>query len=161
KYDEAITFAMKAHELDPDNPATGAAMYTARVLRAQSRANDKKKNENEHGTDDLTDAENMGKVVNVDHPVDFDKDRTALAHKRGLPFQTIGAARKSEKEREIERRLNQPITVAFDHKPLKDVVDELRELANVNIVTDLPALAEVGKKDDVPITVKLEGVAMK
>jgi type II secretory pathway component GspD/PulD (secretin)/tetratricopeptide (TPR) repeat protein len=161
KYEEAINFAMKAHELDPDNPATGAAMYTARVLKAQSRANERKKNENEHATFDLGDSEEMGARVNIDHPLDFDKDRTALSHKRGLPFQTIGSARKSEKEREIERRLNQPITVAFDHKPLKDVVDDLRELANINIVTDLPDLAQVGVKDDVPISVKLEGVAMK
>lgn len=160
KYDDAVVFAMKAHELDPDNPATGAAMYTARVLRAQARSNEKKKNENEHATGDLIDAEEMGPRVNTDHPVDFDKDRTKISKSR-VPLQNIGSARKSEKERDIERRLTQPVTVGFDKKPLKEVIDDLRELTGVNIVTDLPALAEVGTKEDVPISLKLEGVCMK
>jgi RNA polymerase sigma factor (sigma-70 family) len=38
KYDDAVLFATKAYELDSNNPALGAALYTAELLRSQKQA---------------------------------------------------------------------------------------------------------------------------
>jgi type II secretory pathway component GspD/PulD (secretin) len=160
KYDDAVMYAMKAHELDPDNPATSAAMQCAQVLRNQDRAN-KRKNNNEEifvtGMD-----ENEGPSVTPEDPVHFDKKRSEMNRNR-LKLVSGPIGRKSEKEREIERRLQSPgPAVKFDNTPLKQVLDDLRELTGLNIVTDQPALDEANISADRPVSIQLEaGVSLK
>ena len=69
--------------------------------------------------------------------------------------------RRSEKEKEIERKLSLPTTVNFDNAPLKQVIDDLRDYHGMNIVPDLPALQEAGISLESPVTIKLDGVPLK
>ncbi|MBL8798595.1 MAG: hypothetical protein JNM56_32160 [Planctomycetia bacterium] len=160
KYKEAEMYAMKAHELDPDNPVTGAAVYVARVGHNQQRLEQTKKNNGDFDVHALRDSTDMGKYVNLDHPLEIDAERTKLAKSRGA-VKGLDLRKKNAKEREIEGSLNKPITMSFDNKPLKDVIDELRDLTGVNIVTDQPALDEDGVSADRPISIKLENISMK
>jgi type II secretory pathway component GspD/PulD (secretin) len=160
KYKEAEMWAMKAHEIDPDNAVTGAAVYVARVGYNQQRLEQTKKNNGDFDVHALRDSGDMGKYVNLDHPLEIDEERSKLAKSRG-PAKGLDLRKKNAKEREIEGSLNKPITMSFDNKPLKDVIDELRDLTGVNIVTDTPALDEDGVSADRPISIKLENISMK
>jgi type II secretory pathway component GspD/PulD (secretin) len=161
KYEDAVLVAMKAHELDPDNPATSAAMYTARILRNQARSNQARRNNSQHDFDDLNDASDMGPVVNTSEPMKVDRNRLELAGRRGAFNNITLSARKSEKEREIERRLNSPIFLDFKETPLSQVLNDLRAHTELNIIIDQPALDEDGISTDRPITMKLDGISTK
>ena len=70
-------------------------------------------------------------------------------------------SRKKDREKEIEHRLEEPITIEFKDTPLSKVIDDLRSYKNMNIVIDQAALEDEGIKTDLPITQKLEGISMK
>ncbi|MBY0523190.1 MAG: hypothetical protein K2R98_07315 [Gemmataceae bacterium] len=161
KYREAEMAAVKARELDPDSPAIDAMIYSARILRNQNDVQTGKRNREDHFTSDLNNAEDPGPVVNTNEPVSFNsKDWKNRVGKRDpLTSQLIG--KKTDKDREIERRLNGPINLEFKDTPLHQVVDDLRVMSGMNIVTDKPALDEEGISLDRPLSVKLEGIAMK
>jgi type II secretory pathway component GspD/PulD (secretin) len=159
KYDDAVTFAMKAHELDPDNPATGAAMYTARILRNQAKSNQAQRNNSAHDVEDFIDAGDLGPPVNTANPLHLDRDRLDIGRRRGPGSATI--TRRSEKDREIERALSKPITLDFKETPLKQVVEDLRAYTDLNIVTDVRALDEDGISADRPVNIKLDNISTK
>src|SRR5262245_5668005 len=60
--------------------------------------------------------------------------------------------------KEIQHKLDLPISVDFQETPFKLVLDDLRLLSGISIVVDLPALDEEGVSPDRPISLKLEGV---
>jgi type II secretory pathway component GspD/PulD (secretin) len=62
---------------------------------------------------------------------------------------------------QIERQLMTPISISFDNTPLKQVLDELRDVHGINIVVDEPALQEAGIHLDSPITIKLDKVSLR
>ena len=70
-------------------------------------------------------------------------------------------ALRSEKEREIERQLMNPISFQFENKPLKRVLEEIGDVSGINIVPDVRALNEKGISLDLPMTQKLEGISVK
>jgi hypothetical protein len=67
----------------------------------------------------------------------------------------------SEREKDIEKRLQTPVTVNFTDAPLRTVVEDLRTFQGINIYVDETALAEQGISLDRPVTVKLEQVSLK
>lgn len=161
KYDQAEMFAMRAKDLDPDNPMTDAAVYTARMMRNQT-ANDGVRNRQRNQTvNALQDAGDVGPEVNTSRPIRFDQavSRSNVNRKSGEVI-SFGTS-KSAKERQIQSRMNEPVRVSFKDKPLKDVFNELREMTGINIVPDEPALGEEGISLDRPITINLDGVSLK
>jgi hypothetical protein len=57
-----------------------------------------------------------------------------------------------------EKALAKKISITFDDKPLAEALDELREMAGVNIVTDQPALDDAGIDMDQTVSMKLTDV---
>jgi hypothetical protein len=70
-------------------------------------------------------------------------------------------AKPTDKEREIEQRLQTKVSVNFTDAPLRQVLDDIRGWNGVNLYIDEPALLEEGISLDRPITLKLENVALK
>ena len=69
---------------------------------------------------------------------------------------------KSEKEREIERKLTAPVPMLnFSNVPLKDVVKELQATQGINIFLDQRSLNEQGVSLEQPISLRLENMSMK
>jgi len=69
--------------------------------------------------------------------------------------------KKTETEREIEHKLNTPVTLNFTDAPLKQIIDDLRGWENVNIYVDQLALDQEGVSLESPVSVKLENVSLK
>jgi type II secretory pathway component GspD/PulD (secretin) len=162
KYLEAQKYAMLAHELDPDDPRASAAVYVAKMQINSTDFKAIKDRKESHVVTDLNNAEDPGPVVSTDHPVDFDaKISDQNRTRKGLEGFKINNV-KTEKEREIYRRLDAPIA-SWDYKdmPLKQIIDDLQVSTGLNIVPDGPALNEQGISLDRPVTMKLDSIALK
>jgi len=66
-----------------------------------------------------------------------------------------------EKEREIERRLNLPVTVNFVDTPLREVLGKLRISQGINLWIDDQALLQEGIKPDQRVTLQAEDISFK
>jgi type II secretory pathway component GspD/PulD (secretin) len=161
KYGEAEMYALQAQELDPDNATAAAAVTIAkmqgRLVRYQAIRDGKEKMFLELGND----AENEGPPINLREPLHIDKGRWADAQKR-KPFdlKQIGGL-KSEKEREIERRLLSPVNMNFSNVPLGKVIDDLATIHEINILPDVKALNEAGVSLDHTLTFRAENMSLK
>jgi type II secretory pathway component GspD/PulD (secretin)/tetratricopeptide (TPR) repeat protein len=162
KYAEAEMYAMRAHELDPDDSISAVAAEMARRqldVTNYKRIKDGKQRMFEDG---LNDSEDEGPAVTSHDPLHLDP-RVSMQNKdrKAIDILKVGET-KSEKEREIYRRLDGPITsLDFKDTPLRQVLDDLQGWTGINIVPDEPALNENGISLDRPVTMKLEGVALK
>jgi hypothetical protein len=67
----------------------------------------------------------------------------------------------TDKEHEIEQRLNTPVNVNFTDMPLRQVIDDIRAWNGINIYIDEPAILGEGVRLDHPISIKLEQVALE
>jgi type II secretory pathway component GspD/PulD (secretin) len=160
KYKEAEVAALKVQELDPDDPVASAAIYTTRMM-ANHVAYDKNKSDRENMVlRGLTRAEDEGVFTETEK---FDPEVSMQNRNRKsvddlLKLQTI----RSEKEREIYRKLDGPIpSMDIKDQPLSQILDDLQATEGINIVPDVPALNEAGIRLDQPLNMKLEGVALK
>ncbi|HWG46540.1 MAG TPA: hypothetical protein VN688_27505 [Gemmataceae bacterium] len=165
KYPEAEALAMRAKELDPDNPMAAAAIAIARTQRRQHEAKSLKDGKEVLFNDGLNDAESEGDPNVIKRNITFegDPERRALIQKRGSldALHTLPMPRKTTEERNIERKLSTPANINFVNQPLRQVIDDLRGLYGINIYVDDPALAEKGISQDLPVTIKLEQISLK
>src|SRR5262249_6708321 len=133
KYREAEMYAMRAHELDPDNPMTDAAIYIARTMGNQTSSDAVKDRSRTTFEKGMNQAIDPGPYVNSDNPVSFDPKVTAQnKNRKEIGIQILGT--KTEKERQIESKLTSPISLNFSDTPLKQVLDDLRDWTSLNIV---------------------------
>jgi type II secretory pathway component GspD/PulD (secretin) len=92
----------------------------------------------------------------------IDKERSLRARQRGRDLSAnFTATSKSERVKEIERRLLSPVTLNFTDTPLKHVIEDLRAWQGINIFVDEVALSEDNISLDKTVTIKLEQVPMK
>jgi type II secretory pathway component GspD/PulD (secretin) len=162
KYAEAEALAMRAKELDPDNPMATAAVTIARVQRHKDdyrNNNDEKKEFFLRGLDD-TDKEGNPEAITSGIGFEQDPERLKRIHKRDS-LDTLHMPRKSAEEKAIERKLTTPVSLNFVNQSLRAVIGDLRGIYGVNIYVDEPALAEKGISQDMPVTVQLEQIALK
>ncbi len=162
KYQQAEIAAIKAQELDPDNYVIGAAVQTAHNAMAHQEYSDLSKRKEDYNRKNLNDAEDPGPQVNIKNPVAFDPATNALIRgRRGSDNISLTGGR-SEKEREIFRKLDAQVS-AFDYHdtPLKQVLDDLASWSQINIVPDVPALKDANISTDQAISMKLEGATLK
>jgi type II secretory pathway component GspD/PulD (secretin) len=162
KYREAEMYATRAKDLDPDNPVPGAAIYTSRIMANQVKYDRIKKDKEDFVVNSLDDAENPGPAVSSSSPLLFDeKISTGNRNRKSIPLLTL-ERQKTDREREIYRRLEGPVpSMDFKDMPLRQILDDLQGWTGVNVVPDKAALESAGINIDQPMTMKLEGIALK
>jgi hypothetical protein len=101
---------------------------------------------------------NLGKLT----PEDFSKKLT-----RSLPFEQDpdierrkDASTKTEKQKEIERKLTMPVSFDFKNTPFHQVVDDLRTWTGINIVVDKRALKKEKISIDQTVDMKVDTVTL-
>ncbi len=159
KYAEAETAAMEAHELDPDNTTAVAAMSIAKTQKNLKDYKDLKTQRADTALAALNDTGNMG-PFDPNKPLIIDPET-----EKRLKGRTVGmytAPIKSEKEREIERKLTSPVPMLnFNDAPLESVITDLRATMGVNIYVDQRALDEQGVSLKHPVSLVLENISLK
>jgi type II secretory pathway component GspD/PulD (secretin) len=162
KYHEAALAATKARELDPENPAAGAAIEVAKMHANLNAYNKIKTGKEEMVRVGLNEAEEEGPAADMDRPLVVNKDSFERTKgRKPFPKEGWSVYMTTERQREIERRLSLPISLDFRDQTLKHVLDDLRDMTGINIVPDLPALEAENISLDRPITMHLEGVSTK
>jgi hypothetical protein len=71
------------------------------------------------------------------------------------------ASTKTEKQKEIERKLIMPVSFEFKKTPLHQVVEDLRTWTGLNIVVDKQGLEEEKISMDQPVEMKIDGVSLR
>ena len=74
KYPEAERAAKMAHELDPDNPATTAAMMIAKLTKNKDAYDTLRKNKEDFFLTEINETANMGPAANSEHPLIVDPE---------------------------------------------------------------------------------------
>lgn len=161
KYLEAESYAMRAQELDPDNAMAAAAVNMAKTQRALVSVRGTKSEKEKFFLDGLNDTDKFGQALTIDKPLDVGESMTDRRNKRTSLSTLTSPQRKSVAEREIEGRLNQPVNLSFNNQPLKDVLEDIRAMYQINIVPDVAALEAEGISLERPITLKLEQISLK
>jgi type II secretory pathway component GspD/PulD (secretin)/tetratricopeptide (TPR) repeat protein len=164
KYHEAEMVASKAHELDPDDPATGAAIHIAHIQGNQAKYSQIKKDREAMFLNGLNDADSEGPAVTSKDPLLVDPDSYRRGRDRSSQMYRDGISLKvrNDAEKRIEMQLNKPINLDFKGATLSQVVEDLRVMTRgMNIVIDTPALQEENIPLNSPVTLKLDGVSLK
>ncbi|MFL5243983.1 MAG: type II secretion system protein GspD [Gemmataceae bacterium] len=161
QYQEAETKAMLAHEMDPDNAMTAAAIKLAQLGGGKDRANKAKSSREDIFEKGMNDSETEGAYVDLKDPLHIDKDRLNIALHRKNEGSLPVSPKKKASELEIEHKLQTPVNLNFNETPLRTVINDLRTWQGINIVLDDAALKEGYVSLDQPITLQLENVSLK
>lgn len=160
KYLEAERTAMQAHELDPDNAVVSAMVFIAKRQRRGEEYQDIKNAKEELVLTALHNAEKQGPASAINNIVAFDKDRSAIAQKRtGRGSSKL--LTKSPREREIEQKLNTPVTLSFKDVPLYHVLQSLSVEHNVPIWPNRAALEADGINLDRPVSIQIGNLSLR
>lgn len=161
KWHEAEGLAMQALDLDPDNAIIAAAVHTAKMRSRVQRYQGIKDGKEAMVLEGLNDAEEQGPFVNVKSPLVVDEKRHLVARERDKLFRKGPAGAQTEKAREIQRRLLEPVRLNFTDTPLGKVLEDLGTWQNINIYPDVRAMEEKGISLNRPVSIKLENVSLK
>jgi len=161
KYLEAESYAMRAHEMDPDNAMVAAGMSMAKTQRNINVAKKLKSEKETFFLDGLNATDKVGPALEMDKPLDINPEMAERRNKRKNLTSITSNTRKSDKEKEIESKLSMPVNLNFNNILLKDAIEDLRSFYGINIVPDMPALEQEGISLDRPVSLKLEQVSLK
>jgi len=161
KYREAQMTAMKAHDLDPDDPATQAAIQIAKVQANQAIATRNRENSEDMFIRALGDAEDQGPHVDAKNPVVVDAETMRRTRGREAFREGYTLRNFNDREKMIELKLNKPVTVDFKNAPLDQVIDDLRVMSGMNIVADRAALEEANIPINKLVSLKVDNLSMK
>ncbi len=153
RYAEMEVVARRLYEMNPDEPVAQQVWMEAKFIRRtilNRQLNDLKE---DSFVKQLysTESSAVNPVSEDGHEVDFDKHywNQFVKDRKG----TGDLGRRNERELEIERRLQTPVRLRYQNTPLSQVVDELSQLAGINIHLDPRGLSQEGVETDTPVTI--------
>jgi general secretion pathway protein D len=155
RFAEAELTARKAMELAPDHPISHQLVVTAKLMRANFNNLAVKDKKEDGFVSALASVDEASTPWDDRNPIGFPKNWSEIsrsAHRRGRE-----AGRKlSEREVEINKRLDTPVSVEFDNAPLAKVIETLSQYTGVNMVLDPQGTADEGVSSDTPVTLNLK-----
>jgi Flp pilus assembly secretin CpaC len=163
KYRDAEVKCMMAHDLDPDNVAASAACHLVRNQIGITEARTARHNREDQFLHQLNQAEDEGRYVNIDHPLDIDPEyyNERVRNRKAVPEGIELKQPKTEKILDIERRLTSLTNMDFKDVPLGQALRDLSVKHLINIVPDVSALRDANISIDQPMTMQLDGVQLK
>ncbi len=160
RFAEAEVVAKQAKELDPHNPVAETMKWKARFARRIAFNEDLKDRKEQGFWDQLASVEESAIPFDDRHPLRFGSDWEELSKRRRSRY-GIDAHIRTEEEKRIEESLNKPISLHFENAPLRDVIDYIRTVADINIVLDTLGLQEEGVTSTTPVTIDVDGIRLK
>jgi Flp pilus assembly secretin CpaC len=159
RYDQALSKAKLANELDRDNPTIGFFIGQTQTKIEGERWDQNKKNRDDQFVEAVSN--DSGPNVTSRNPLHIDPKAYERSIKR-KPGEPISWQTKDPVERRIERKLEEPITVHWKDKTLAQAIDDLRALSGENVEPETRALREAGVSLDMPITDRsLENIKLR
>ncbi|HEY2881766.1 MAG TPA: hypothetical protein VGJ15_05020, partial [Pirellulales bacterium] len=154
RWTDAQVLAKRAAELDPENPVVTQLTIMAKFV-SRNAINQQTVDAKERGV--------WGALQEVDESsVPFVgeirmPDAKKWKQLSDSPFrrQREGQMRRSPKEQEIEQRLNTPVSLKYENRPLTEVIDNLSKIVQVNTFIDPEGLKSEGVAPSTPVTIDL------
>ena len=144
KYNEAYLVMARAKEVDPDDTAVIAAFQVARTAKRSGEFK-KEQEQNEEARYDAGRID-FGTQTNMKNPLSLDPDSMKRGQMRTDLSSGLGSLRaRSQKEKEIERKLRGTISINFKSTPLPEVIDYFRTVTGINISLDRNAIEADGQ----------------
>jgi general secretion pathway protein D len=156
RFAEAEVLAKRARELDPDNPVVKQLVWQTKFVNRVQRNNSIREQKEEGYYNQMTSAEEALIPFDDQDPYRFGDARSweELTKSRSQRM-AEHSSRRNERELEIERQLQTPVSLKFRERPLSEVLEYLATLAAVNLHLDPKGLEEEGVSSDTPVTIDL------
>jgi type II secretory pathway component GspD/PulD (secretin) len=155
KYAEAELAASKAHELDPDDPATEAAMQLASLHGGLTTYEEVRKRKENMFLNSMNQSEDPGPPVDSNNPLYVDSPRMKIANARTRDKDGITVMRNfSAKERDIQSKLMRPVQFSFHNVPLRQAVEDLQAMTGMTIHLEMQSLASEAVNPETPVSLK-------
>jgi type II secretory pathway component GspD/PulD (secretin) len=161
KYTEALAYATRAKEVDPDNAIVTAAVEICKRQMRLTDYRDIKDRRERTVLNALNSSDDEGDPEAIRNDYTINKERWNQAKNRKPLTSLPVRGKRPEAEKEIERRLSSPVRLSFENAPLKQVIDDLRVTHGLNIFEDQKAYQELGVSMDSPVSIKLDNVSLK
>ena len=162
RFSEAEVLAKQAKEMAPENPVS-IVMFEKSRLAKQIDFNEKLvENKNQNFLDTLNAVEEGVLNPVTKEPIAY---RDAKSWKdltnRRAKYGSADNRKRSPEEIRIEKSLSQPISLNFDQKPFREVVEYIHNTADINIVVDQFGLEDRGFTIETPISINLNGIELR
>jgi len=162
RFPEAEVIAKTVSELKPGSEIAIMMFHNSRMGTRLQLAEDIRAAKEDGNVRAFRDIELSAVPMNPDRAIDFGDPQTwgDLSARR---TQREGEdTRLSSAEREIQRRLSNPVEVNYQQRPLAEVMEDLSALTGIPIVLNGRAMSAVKVNPDTPVSLKLpQPVALK
>lgn len=162
RYAEAEVVAKQAEDLDPDNPVSQTLKFKALFAR-RNDSNDKLRDAKEDGFWSALDSVEWSAVPFDDrNPIRFPnvKDWEDIKSRRNGKYGTDSRIRTPEEQR-IESSLTRQISLHFENAPLKQVIEHIATVADVNVMLDKAGLEDESLTVSTPVSINVDGIQLK
>jgi general secretion pathway protein D len=161
EYEKAEVVAKRAADLDPENPVVTQLVWKTKFAH---RVTDNQivRDQKEQGfIDALSGVDRASTPFGDKDPLVYPdaKDWSKLSKNRAKLTADRGH-RLSERELEIKKKLDTPVSLQFANAPLSKVMDYLGNLVGINIHLDPQGMTEEGITTDTPVNINLRNDIM-
>ncbi len=161
EYAKAEVVAKRAAELDPNNEVVTQLLWQTKFVHRFKDNEELIANKEQGFIDALKAVDDSSTPFDDRHPMVMPDAKTwdKLSKNR----QKLLADRKgrdTEREIEIKKKLQTPVSMQFTAAPLSKVLDYLANVTAVNLYIDPQGLAEEGVASDTPVTINLRNDIM-
>ena len=140
QFGEAEKLALQTKQLDPDSEQIALIHQLAKNNRRVEEARQLKADREEFALDGLNRAEAVGPALRGDDPIAVNLMRSRQnAHRPG--GDDVYTRPRTAVEREIELKLEKPLTLELKSATLREVIDKFADLAQVTLSRTLPAIS--------------------
>ncbi len=163
KFQEAGKTAMTAHQLDPEDPVTTAAMTLAKRGYRLDKWKTTRKDSEDYAWEIGNDAFDYGPPVNTNDPVNFSKKRFEEIKNRSAMGGGISSQRpRTIEERRLESELNtRKVNFSFKDQPIDEVITFMQTYTGLNFDLDTKSLQKAGIDPRTPITASYTNHTLK
>jgi general secretion pathway protein D len=161
EFEKAEVVAKRAAELDPENPVVTQLVWKTKFAH-RVMDNQIVQDQKEQGVIDALYGVDKSSIPFSDkNPLVYPdaKDWSKLSKNRAK-LMADRRHRRSEREVDIQKKLETPVSLQFTKAPLSKVMDHLANLVGVNIHLDPQGLTEEGITSDTPIDINLRNDIM-
>lgn len=157
RFAEAEILAKRANEMAPENPIVVQLQHQAKMARRLYNEKQIRAAKEEGFYEQMVGVDKTGiPHSGPDYQFPELNEWKQLSGSRMERFAQQSSLKRTPKEREIEQRLSTPIMINSENKPLREVIDYLEKVSNINIHLDEAGLQTLGLDSNVPITLKLK-----
>lgn len=158
RYEEAEVVAKRLRELAPNDPVALQVWQNAKFIRREMMNRELREQK------DVANIRTLGDVDASSYATVFDNEEMSYAKDwDGLPNRkSLDEAndRRSETELQIEQSLKTKVQLRYNERPLSEVMEDLAQMAGINVHLDPRGLSQEGVSTDQPISIELNQEVM-